>query len=42
MKPFETIIVDIATVTNGTEGSPNQVTANITDDDTASFSDRLP
>ena len=30
----ETIIVDISTVTNGTEGSPNQVTASITDDDT--------
>jgi hypothetical protein len=34
-EPAETVIVDITTVTNGTESGTQQVTANITDDDPA-------
>jgi hypothetical protein len=32
-EPDETVIIDIASVTNGTEGSPSQDTATIVDDD---------
>ena len=38
----ETVIVDIDSVTNGTEGAPNQQTTEIVDDDQCSNSDINP